>query len=99
MPADSLPDGMPLLMPKHAASNRLDVFALEPVAAKSADVASVLFQAMTPQRRRHQPFDPQGSYSGIPESLYVGETPAPVTDPLAAKTSLRGIVVAWRAYG
>lgn len=83
-------------------SNRLDVFALEPVthrwvnteltaamdvydrtikglrlrpvAAKSADVASVLFQAMTPQRWGHLPSAPQGPYAGIPENLYVGET-------------------------
>lgn len=47
---------------------------LRPVAAKSADVASVLFQAMTPQRWGYHPSDPQGPYAGIPESLYVGET-------------------------
>jgi len=83
-------------------SNRLDVFALEPVthrwvnteltvamdihdrtikgltlrpvAAKSADVASVLFQAMTPQRWGHLPTSARGPYAGIPEALYVGET-------------------------
>ncbi len=47
---------------------------LRPVAAKSADVASVLFQAMTPQRWGHLPTAPQGPYAGIPEGLYVGET-------------------------
>lgn len=47
---------------------------LRPVAAKSADVASVLFQAMTPQRWGYLPNDPQGPYAGIPEELYVGET-------------------------
>lgn len=83
-------------------SNRLDVFALEPVthrwvnteltvamdihdrtikgltlrpvAAKSADVASVLFQAMTPQRWGRLPGSPEGPYAGIPAELYVGET-------------------------
>lgn len=83
-------------------SNRLDVFALEPVtcrwvnteltivmdlhdrtikgltlrpvAAKSADVASVLFQAMTPQRWGYLPAAAAGPYAGIPEALYVGET-------------------------
>lgn len=47
---------------------------LRPVAAKSADVASVLFQAMTPQRWGYLLHAQQGPYSGIPESLYVGET-------------------------
>lgn len=47
---------------------------LRPVAAKSADVASVLFQAMTPQRWGYLPTAPQGPYAGIPEALYVGET-------------------------
>ena len=47
---------------------------LRPVAAKSADVASVLFQAMTPQHWGHQATAPEGPYAGIPESLYVGET-------------------------
>ncbi len=47
---------------------------LRPVAAKSADVASVLFQAMTPQRWGYLPDAQQGPYSGIPEALYVGET-------------------------
>ena len=83
-------------------SNRLDVFALEPVtcrwvnteltvvmdlhdrtikgltlrpvAAKSPDVASVLFQAMTPQRWGYVPTAAAGPYAGIPEALYVGET-------------------------
>ncbi len=47
---------------------------LRPVAAKSADVASVLFQAMTPQRWGYLPDAPEGPYAGIPQSLYVGET-------------------------
>lgn len=47
---------------------------LRPVAAKSADVASVLFQAMTPQRWGYLPDAPEGPYAGIPETLYVGET-------------------------
>lgn len=47
---------------------------LRPVAAKSADVAGVLFQAMTPQRWGYLPNAPEGPYAGIPESLYVGET-------------------------
>ncbi len=47
---------------------------LRPVAAKSADVASVLFQAMTPQRWGYLSDAQQGPYAGIPESLYVGET-------------------------
>ena len=47
---------------------------LRPVAAKSADVASVLFQAMTPQRWGYLPDAAQGPYAGIPEALYVGET-------------------------
>lgn len=47
---------------------------LRPVAAKSADVASVLFQAMRPQRWGYLPDAPEGPYAGIPETLYVGET-------------------------
>ncbi len=47
---------------------------LRPVAAKAADVASVLFQAMSPQRWGHLPTAKEGPYAGIPEALYVGET-------------------------
>jgi len=45
---------------------------LRPVAAKSADVASVLFQCMTPQRWGRSDEAPQGPYAGIPDHVVLG---------------------------
>lgn len=45
---------------------------LRPVAAKAADVASVLFQMMTPQTWDTRPDSPIGPYSGVPENLVIG---------------------------
>lgn len=45
---------------------------LRPVAAKSADVASVLFQCMTPQRWGRSDEAPEGPYAGIPDHVVLG---------------------------
>ncbi len=45
---------------------------LRPVAAKSADVAGVLFQALTPQRWGSGTEAPSGPYAGVPEHLVLG---------------------------
>jgi len=45
---------------------------LRPVAAKSADVASVLFQALTPQQWGTRTDSPTGPYVGVPEHLVLG---------------------------
>lgn len=45
---------------------------LRPVAAKSADVADVLLQCLTPQQWGHQPGSPTGPYAGVPENVILG---------------------------
>ena len=45
---------------------------LRPVAAKSADVASVLFQALTPQQWGTRTDSPTGPYVGVPEHVVLG---------------------------
>ncbi|HNV41718.1 MAG TPA: transposase [Ornithinibacter sp.] len=45
---------------------------LRPVAAKSADVAGVLLQCLTPQQWGHRPGSPTGPYAGVPEHVVLG---------------------------
>ncbi len=45
---------------------------LRPVAAKSADVAGVLLQCLTPQRWGQRPNSPTGPYAGVPEHVVLG---------------------------
>lgn len=45
---------------------------LRPVAAKSADVASVLLQCLTPQQWGREPSAPTGPYAGVPENVVLG---------------------------
>lgn len=45
---------------------------LRPFAARSADVANVLFQTMTPQRWGRTRTAPTGPYSGVPEHVVLG---------------------------
>jgi len=45
---------------------------LRPVAAKSADVASVLLQCLTPQQWGRTPDSPSGPYVGVPEHVVLG---------------------------
>ncbi len=46
---------------------------LRPVAAQSPDVASVLFQTVTPQRWGWAAGSPQGPYGGVPENVVLGD--------------------------
>ncbi len=46
---------------------------LRPVAAQSPDVASVLFQTVTPQTWGWAAGSPEGPYSGLPEHLVLGD--------------------------
>ena len=45
---------------------------LRPVAAKSADVAGVLLQCLTPQQWGREPSAPSGPYVGVPENVVLG---------------------------
>ena len=46
---------------------------LRPIAAQSPDVASVLFQTVTPQTWGWQAGSPEGPYGGLPEHLVLGD--------------------------
>lgn len=46
---------------------------LRPVAARSPDVASVLFQTVTPQTWGWQAGSPQGPYAGLPDGIVLGD--------------------------
>ncbi|MCL0149275.1 hypothetical protein, partial [Klebsiella pneumoniae] len=45
---------------------------LRPVTAKSADVAGVLLQCLTPQQWGREPSAPSGPYVGVPENVVLG---------------------------
>ena len=45
---------------------------LRPVAAKTADVAGVLLQCLTPQQWGREPSAPSGPYVGVPENVVLG---------------------------
>ena len=52
---------------------RITGIRLRPIAAQSPDVASVLFQTVTPQTWGWEAGAPQGPYGGLPENLVVAD--------------------------
>ncbi len=55
---------------------------LRPVAAQSPDVASVLFQTVTPQTWGWQHGSPEGPYAGLPDGIVLGDPGAVLPDTI-----------------
>lgn len=61
---------------------RITGLRLRPIAAQSPDVASVLFQTVTPQTWGWAAGGPQGPYGGLPENLVIGDPDGVLPDTI-----------------
>ena len=61
---------------------RITGLRLRPVAARSPDVASVLFQTVTPQRWGWAAGSPEGPYAGLPDGIVLGDSGGVLPDTI-----------------